>query len=74
MSGASDDWFERVCGSVVLRCDCTLGAAEIISAGTGEVLATFPGLGEVREGLDFWSGRDDDMAAALGIAIDALES
>jgi len=67
------DFFERVCGSVILRCDVTLGTAELIASETGEVIAVYGTLPEIHDGRAWWKSRNDDMAAALGIAITALE-
>jgi len=76
--GAGADFFETTVGSVTMRCDVLLGNVDLWASGTGEVLACYAGIEDVRAGLEHWGSaegeRAADMRALLDAAVIAIEA
>lgn len=76
--GAGADFFETTAGSVTMRCDVLLGNVDLWVLGTGEVLACYAGIADVRAGLKHWGSaegeRAADMRALLDVAVIAIEA
>ena len=69
------DFFEQGFGSVTLRCDLLLGNVDIWNADTGEVVAVYAGVDDIRAGLAHWRAQPkvgQDVVAALVAAETAI--
>ena len=65
------DFFETSVGSVTMRCDVLLGNVDLWELGTGELLACYAGIADVRAGLKHWQSAEGDRAADMGALLDA---
>lgn len=74
--GEGKDFFETTVGLLTMRCDVLLGNVDLWVAGSGEVLACYAGIADVRAGLKHWGsvegGRAADMRALLDTAVIAI--
>ena len=65
------DFFETHAGEVTMRCDVLLGNVDLWELGTGEVLACYGGIADVRAGLDHWRSVEGERAADMRALLDA---
>ena len=65
------DFFETHAGGVTMRCDVLLGNVDLWELGTGEVIACYGGIGDVRAGREHWALVEGDRAADMRALLDA---
>jgi hypothetical protein len=74
--GFGADFFETNAGGVTMRCDVLLGNVDLWESETGELIASYGGIADVRAGLAHWSSaagaRASDIRALLEAAVIAI--
>lgn len=65
------DFFETHAGDVAMRCDVLLGNVDLWEFDTGELLACYAGVADVRAGLKHWGSAEGERAADMRALLDA---